>query len=75
MKKGSDTLLFALFSYIGKYPQALVKDCYSYLYIMREIGEWQLNEFNFIRNNNESFAPFVTKTIMSSVGILMKYLY
>lgn len=75
MKKGSDTLIFALFSYIGKYPQVLVKDCYAYLYIMREISEWQLNEFNFIRNSSERFAPYVTKTIMSSVGILMKYLY
>ena len=75
MQNGSDMLVFALFSYIGKYPQLFTKNSSFFFGLMQILGGWQLREFNFVREGKTQFQGFVTKTIMTTVGTLMKILY
>ena len=75
MQQGSDLLVFALFSYIGKSPQAFIRECQPFFVLIRIISEWRLHEFNFARPGRDPFQPFVTKTIMLTLGTLMKLLY
>ena len=42
---------------------------------MQIISRWQLQEFNFIRPGHKQFLPFVTRTIMLTLGTFMKWLY
>jgi hypothetical protein len=75
IQQGSDLLVFALFSYIGKYPEPFSRECQPLLLLLSIFSEWQLHEFNFIRPGRDPFPPYVTKTIMVAVGTLMKLLY
>ena len=75
MRQGSSMLLFALFSYIAKYPQPFVTNGQPFAAIMEVLSSWQLHEFNLVRTGADPFEPYVTKTIMMALGTLMKYLY
>lgn len=75
IERGSDLLVFSLFSYISKNSQVFVRDCDCFLLLMRVVSGWQLREFNFVRLERQSFQSFVTRTIMMTLGTLMKLLY
>jgi len=75
LQNGSNYLLFALFSYMGKYPTSFVKSAEPWAVVMEVLGKWELKEFNLRRQGSEPFQNYVTKTIMATIGVLMKYLY
>ena len=72
---GSETLVFVLFSYLSKYPHQFGKSIHSVTDLVSCISSWQFTAFTFIRNNAPPFQKYVTRTIMTSLGIFLKILY
>lgn len=75
INSGSETLVFVLFSYLAKYPHKFGKNIQSVTDLVSCISSWQFTAFTFIRNNAPPFQKYVTRTIMTSLGIFLKILY
>lgn len=75
INSGSETLVFVLFSYLSKYPHKFGKNIQSVTDLVSCISSWQFTAFTFIRNNAPPFQKYVTRTIMTSLGIFLKILY
>lgn len=75
MNQGSDTLVFVVFSYLGKYPNMVGKDLHSVIQIIENINAWQFRAFTFSRNSLPPFPAYVAKTIMNAIGFFLKNLY
>jgi hypothetical protein len=75
INSGSETLVFVLFSYLSKYPHKFGRSIQSVTDLVSCISSWQFTAFTFIRNNAPPFQKYVTRTIMTSLGIFLKILY
>lgn len=72
---GSDTLVFVVFSYLTKYPHSFAKNMQNVTFLVQSVASWQFEAFTLIRNNHPPFEKYVTRTIMTSLGVFLKILY
>lgn len=75
LNSGSATLLFVLFSYLAKSPNFLLNNLQHFAVIIQTLRGWQFKGFNFHRPNSPVFPNYVTRTIMTAVGVFLKVLY
>jgi hypothetical protein len=75
ISNGSDTLVFVLFSYFLKNPSVLGRDLQKVLDLIQCITGWQFRELTFVRNNLAPLQKYVTRTIITALGVFLKILY
>lgn len=75
VNSGSETLVFVVFSYLAKYPAKFGKSMENVTTLISRITSWQFTAFTFIRDNSPPFQKYVTRTIMTSLGVFLKILY
>ena len=75
INNGSDILIFILFTYINKNIVLFSKNIKNFEAFVETVASWQLKKFELIHPKNGPLKNYTTKTIIMSLGCLLKHLY